>query len=109
MWDHYSGWRITGCSWPIPTHTNDFFGKFWTLLTVQCPPVPCSAPSLPRPTLAALLFLPPFWSIVLPEEFWESFRLDFDGGVSIVRIPFGWKYSPLLRQRVLRLIFHDSS
>ena len=39
-----------------------------------------------------------FWSIMLPDEFWESFHLDFDGGVSIVRIPFGWKYSVILCQ-----------
>ena len=44
-----------------------------------------------------------FWSLQLPREFWGAFRVsDGEGGVLAFRcLPFGWKYSPLLCQRVL--------
>ena len=46
--------------------------------------------------------------MVLPEEFGESFRLDFDG-VSMVHIPLGWKYSPVLCQRNLEYFMFQAN
>ena len=49
-----------------------------------------------------------YWGFVLPERFWDSFRFfdaSVEGGgevISILRLPFGWKYSPVLCQRVLQ-------
>mmetsp|Transcript_112384 Transcript_112384/g.195192 ORF Transcript_112384/g.195192 Transcript_112384/m.195192 type:complete len:527 (+) Transcript_112384:257-1837(+) len=44
-----------------------------------------------------------FWALVLPEAFWNSFRLQMgDKNVSLLRVPFGWKFSPVLCQRVLQ-------
>ena len=51
-----------------------------------------------------------FWSFVLPEEFQNSFRLHLGGeggNISIIRLPFGWKYSPVLCQRVLQFFIKD--
>ena len=44
-----------------------------------------------------------FWSLRLPEAFWGAFRvLAGTGGVLSFRcLPFGWKYSPILCQKVL--------
>lgn len=43
-----------------------------------------------------------FWSLKLPQEFRSSLHLKFEGRhVAIFRVSFGWKYSPILCQRVL--------
>ena len=44
-----------------------------------------------------------FWSLRLTEAFWGAFRIwDGDGGVLVLRwLLFGWKYSPILCQKVL--------
>ena len=44
-----------------------------------------------------------FWSLLLPPAFWGAFRIsDGDGGVLSLRcFPFGWKYSPIMCQKVL--------
>ena len=51
-----------------------------------------------------------FWSLQLPREFWGAFRVsDGEGGVLAFRcLPFGWKYSPLLCQRVLEGLMADA-
>ena len=51
-----------------------------------------------------------FWSLQLPREFWRAFRVsDGDGGVLAFRcLPFGWKYSPPLCQRVLERLVADA-
>ena len=51
-----------------------------------------------------------FWSLQLPREFWGAFRVsDGEGGVLAFRcLPFGWKYSPLLCQRVLEGLVADA-
>ena len=47
-----------------------------------------------------------FWSMVLPKEFCRAFRLKLgDKNVSLMRVPFGWKFSPVLCQRVLQHFF----
>ena len=49
-----------------------------------------------------------YWGFVLPDRFWASFRFSdasVEGGgetISILRLPFGWKYSPVLCQRILQ-------
>ena len=49
-----------------------------------------------------------YWGFILPKRFWDSFRFfdaSVEGGgetISILRLPFGWKYSPVLCQRVLQ-------
>ena len=45
-----------------------------------------------------------FWSLGLPETLWGAFRIsDGEGGVLSFRcLPFGWKYSPILCQKVLK-------
>jgi hypothetical protein len=43
-----------------------------------------------------------YWSMVLPEGFQESFRFRLEGtNYSLLRLPFGWKASPVLCQRIL--------
>ena len=51
-----------------------------------------------------------FWSLQLPRGFWGAFRVsDGEGGVLAFRcLPFGWKYSPLLCQRVLEGLMADA-
>ena len=45
-----------------------------------------------------------FWSMILPEDFWKAFRLRLgDKNVSLMRVPFVWKFSPVLCQRILQL------
>ena len=51
-----------------------------------------------------------FWCLQLPRELWGAFRVsDGEGGVLAFRcLPFGWKYSPLLCQRVLEGLMADA-
>ena len=50
-----------------------------------------------------------FWSLRLPETFWGAFRIpDVEGGVlSFMCLPFGWKYSPVLCQKVLERLVEE--
>ena len=50
-----------------------------------------------------------FWSLRLPEAFWGAFRiLDGEGGVlSFGCWRFGWKYSPMLCQKVLERLVEE--
>ena len=50
-----------------------------------------------------------FWSLRLPEAFWGAFRIsDGEGGVLSFRfLPFGWKYSPILCQKVLKRLVEE--
>ena len=50
-----------------------------------------------------------FWSLRLPETFWGAFRIsDGEGGVlSFKCLPFGWKYSPILCQKVLERLVEE--
>ena len=50
-----------------------------------------------------------FWSLCLLETFWGAFRIsDGEGGVLSFRcLPFGWKYSPILCQKVLERLVED--
>ena len=51
-----------------------------------------------------------FWSPRLPEDFWGAFRIsDSEGGMLAFRcLPFGWKYSPILCQRVLERLIEEA-
>ena len=50
-----------------------------------------------------------FWSLRLREAFWGAFRIsDGKGGVlSFTCLPFGWKYSPILCQKVLKRLVEE--
>ena len=50
-----------------------------------------------------------FWWLRLPEAFWGAFRIsDGEGGVLSFRcLPFGWKYSPILCQKVLERLVEE--
>ena len=50
-----------------------------------------------------------FWSLRLPETFWGAFRIsDGEGGVLSFRcLPFGWKYSPILCQKLLERLVEE--
>ena len=50
-----------------------------------------------------------FWSLLLPEAFRVAFRIsDGEGGVLSFRcLPFGWKYSPILCQKVLERLVEE--
>ena len=50
-----------------------------------------------------------FWSLRLPEAFWGAFRIsDGEGGVLSFRcLPFGWKYSLILCQKVLERLVEE--
>ena len=49
------------------------------------------------------------WSLLLPKTFWRAFRiLDGEGGILSFRcLPFGWKYSPMLCQKVLERLVEE--
>ena len=50
-----------------------------------------------------------FWSLRLPETFWGAFRIaDGEAGILSFRcLPFGWKYSPILCQKVLERLVEE--
>ena len=52
-----------------------------------------------------------FWSFLLPEHLQDAFRISLGGksgkNISILRLPFGWKYSPILCQRILQFFLSD--
>ena len=51
-----------------------------------------------------------FRLLCLPKDFLGAFRIfDGEGGTLAFRcLPFGWKYSPILRQRVLERLMEDT-
>ena len=50
-----------------------------------------------------------FWSLRLPEAFWGAFRiLDGEGGIlSFTCLLFGWKYSPIVCQKLWEQIVEE--
>ena len=50
-----------------------------------------------------------FWSLRLPEAFWGGFRISNgeEGVFSFRSLPFGWKYSPILFQKVFERLVKE--
>ena len=56
-----------------------------------------------------------YWGFRLPKEFEEAFRLSLGNlgeglegeTFALLRLPFGWKFSPVLCQRVLQFFLED--